>query len=32
LTVNDSLPPTWRVGAAVTTGPVSATVGCSTVE
>jgi hypothetical protein len=32
LTVNDYLPPTWRVGAAVATGPVSATVGCSTVE
>jgi hypothetical protein len=32
VSANDVLPPTWRVGAAVVTGPASGTVGCSVIE
>jgi hypothetical protein len=30
--VNDYLPPLWRVGAAIVTGPATATVGCAVIE
>lgn len=32
VTANDYLPPIWRVGAAIVTGPVTATVGCAVIE
>jgi hypothetical protein len=32
LVANDFVPPTWRVGAAISSGPVTATVSCSEVE